>query len=110
MAWRERPLGESESNGDFACMQWNLHRTRGSSSGLAGVRSGINWRVSNGVGSSSSPVRPLELRTCGLRPMPTVSARPWATALENGSFERPSRYDGCTLKPVVGVAVFWQIG
>jgi hypothetical protein len=25
------------------------------------------------------------------------------------SFERPSSYDGCTLKPVIGVAVFWQL-
>jgi hypothetical protein len=26
------------------------------------------------------------------------------------TFERPSAYGDCTLKPVVGVALFWPIG
>jgi hypothetical protein len=25
------------------------------------------------------------------------------------TFERPSAYDGCTSKPVVGAAIFWPI-
>jgi len=38
---------------------------------------------SSGSCGSGAPVRRLELRTCGLHPIPTDTAMPWATALEN---------------------------